>query len=131
MFATLHKLTCVQIFNTQGGQTQGSNAPNIYPVDHVTSMLMDGKCINLVNLWRRHDISSGDDMILVLKKMVPTEYVLSRYPPCSLSPPSHSLGLSCYVWKSRDDCDDCDLSLSLLFEQTDWQLQQADLFEHA
>lgn len=54
------------------------NNPNIYPVDHVTSMLMDGKCINLINLWRRHDISSGDDMILVLKKMVPNEYILSR-----------------------------------------------------
>lgn len=26
----------------------------------------------------RHDISSGDDMILVLKKMVPNEYLLSR-----------------------------------------------------
>ena len=62
----------------QGGQTQGSNAPNIFPVDHVTSLLMDGKCINLVNIWRKHDISAGDDMILVLKKIIPNDYVLSR-----------------------------------------------------
>lgn len=62
----------------QGGQTQGSNAPNIYPVDHVTSMLLDGKCINIINIWKKHDISAGDDMILVLRKMVPNDYVLSR-----------------------------------------------------
>lgn len=62
----------------QGGQTQGTNAPNQFPVDHVTSMLMDGKCINLINMWRKHDISAGDDMILVLRKMVPGDYVLSR-----------------------------------------------------
>lgn len=129
MFAALHKLMCVQIFDTQGGQTQGSNAPNIYPVDHVTSMLMDGKCINLVNLWRRHDISSGDDMILVLKKMVPTEYVLSRYF-------SRSIYLSLAFLGCRVMCVCVEIvtivtSLSVLFEQADWELQQADLFEHA
>ena len=62
----------------QGGQTQGTNIPNVFPVDHVTSMLIDGKCINLVNIWRRHDISAADDMILVLKRVVPEEYTLSR-----------------------------------------------------
>lgn len=62
----------------QGGQTQGTNIPNIFPVDHVTSMLIDGKCINLVNIWRKHDINAADDMILVLKKVVPEEYTLSR-----------------------------------------------------
>lgn len=62
----------------QGGQTQGSNAPNIFPVDHVTSLLMDGKCINLINIWRKHNVSAGDDMILVLKKIIPNDYVLSR-----------------------------------------------------
>jgi len=62
----------------QGGQTQGTNAPNVFPVDHVTSMLMYGKCINMINMWRAHDVSNGDDMILVLKKMIPTDYVLSR-----------------------------------------------------
>ena len=62
----------------QGGQTQGTSAPNMYPVDHVTSMLMDGKCINLINIWRKHDISAGDDMIMVLRKVIPTDYVLAR-----------------------------------------------------
>lgn len=55
----------------QGGQTQGMNSNNIYPVDHITSMLMDGKCINIINIWRKHHISAGDDLILVLKKIVP------------------------------------------------------------
>ena len=41
-------------------------------------MLMDGKCINLINIWKKHDISAGDDMILVLRKMIPNDYVLSR-----------------------------------------------------
>lgn len=41
-------------------------------------MLLDGKCINLINLWKKHDISAGDDMILVLRKMVPNDYILSR-----------------------------------------------------
>jgi hypothetical protein len=42
-------------------------------------MLMDGKCINIINIWRKHDISAGDDLILIMKKMVPSDYVLSRY----------------------------------------------------
>jgi hypothetical protein len=63
----------------QGGQTQGVlGSNNIYPVDHVTSLLMDGKCINIINIWRKHNISAGDDLILVLKKIVPEKYNLSR-----------------------------------------------------
>lgn len=62
----------------QGGQSQGTNAPDIFPVDHVTSMLMDGKCQNIVNLWRANAVSAGDEMILVMRKIVPTDYVLSR-----------------------------------------------------
>lgn len=41
-------------------------------------MLLDGKCQNLINIWRKHNISAGDDMILVLRRMVPGDYVLSR-----------------------------------------------------
>lgn len=66
-------------------------------------MLLDGKCINIVNIWRqelalslslpgtrscchiltlahrrKHNISAGDSMILVLRKMIPNDYVLSR-----------------------------------------------------
>lgn len=61
-----------------GGQTQGTNANNVFPVDHITSLLLDGKCINIINLWRKHEISAGDDLILILKKIVPKAYNLSR-----------------------------------------------------
>jgi hypothetical protein len=62
----------------QGGQTQGTDANNVFPVDHVTSLLLDGKCINIINLWRKHEISAGDDLILILKKIRPNAYNLSR-----------------------------------------------------
>lgn len=39
---------------------------------------MDGKCINIINIWRKHDVSAGDDLILIMKKVVPSDYVLSR-----------------------------------------------------
>lgn len=61
-----------------GGQTQGTNANNVFPVDHVTSLLLDGKCINIINVWRKHDVSAGDDLILILKKIQPHAYNLSR-----------------------------------------------------
>ena len=41
-------------------------------------MLLDGKCQNLINIWRKHNISAGDDMVLVLRRIVPSDYVLSR-----------------------------------------------------
>ena len=62
----------------QGGQTQGTNANNVFPVDHVTSLLLDGKCINIINIWRKHEVSAGDDLILILKKIKPHAYNLSR-----------------------------------------------------
>lgn len=62
----------------QGGQSQGTQRFDQYPVDHVTSLLLDGKCQNLVNMWRKERIDAGDCMILVLKKAKPGQYVLSR-----------------------------------------------------
>lgn len=47
-------------------------------MDHITSLLLDGKCINIINVWRKHDISAGDDLILILKKIQPNAYNLSR-----------------------------------------------------
>jgi hypothetical protein len=42
-------------------------------------MTIDGLVINMVNIWRGHDISSGDDLMLYLKNCSFTEYVLSHH----------------------------------------------------
>lgn len=65
----------------QGGQHQGLAYKSVtFPVDFVTSMVIDGKCSNLVNFWRLFDISAGDDLILFLEDAPCTEYVLSHHP---------------------------------------------------
>ena len=63
----------------QGGQHQGSSSAVSNPVDFVTTLTIDGLVINLVNIWRGHDISSGDDLMLYLKECSFTEYVLSHH----------------------------------------------------
>lgn len=65
----------------QGGQHQGLvNRSVTWPVDLVTTLLIDGKVINLVNFWRQDEISAGDDLIFYLKEHASTEYVLSHHP---------------------------------------------------
>lgn len=46
----------------------------------MTSLLLDGKCQNLVNIWRKERVNAGDDMILKFKRvMMPAgRYALSR-----------------------------------------------------
>lgn len=58
---------------------QGSSSAITWPVDFVTTMTIDGLVINLVNIWRKYDISSGDDLMLYLKNATFTEYVLSHH----------------------------------------------------
>jgi hypothetical protein len=51
----------------QGGQHQGDNRGAVdFPVDYVVTILVDGLCDNLVNLWRRAEVKAGDDLLLVL-----------------------------------------------------------------
>jgi hypothetical protein len=51
----------------QGGQHQGDNRGAVdFPVDYVVTILVDGLCDNLVNLWKRAEIKAGDDLLLVL-----------------------------------------------------------------
>jgi hypothetical protein len=49
----------------QGGQHQGGGAVDA-PVDFVVTIIVDGICDNMLNLWRRTDIRAGDDLMLVL-----------------------------------------------------------------
>ena len=50
----------------QGGQHQGDPGACDFPVDFVATLLVDGLCDNLMNLWRGSDINAGDDLLLVL-----------------------------------------------------------------
>lgn len=65
----------------QGGQHQGMGTKAVtWPVDFVTSMVIDGKVSNLVNFWRQHDINAGDDLMLILEDKPTTQYTLSHHP---------------------------------------------------
>jgi hypothetical protein len=50
----------------QGGQHQGGLDAVDAPVDFVVTILVDGMCDSMLNLWRRTDIRAGDDLLLVL-----------------------------------------------------------------
>ena len=68
----------------QGGQHEASNGPATWPVNFVTTLVIDGKDRNVVNAWCHHSISAGDDLVLRLKPMpLPAEgYALNHYYKC-------------------------------------------------
>jgi hypothetical protein len=49
----------------QGGQHQGGGAVD-FPVDFVVTILVDGLCDNMLNVWRRTEIRAGDDLFFAL-----------------------------------------------------------------
>jgi hypothetical protein len=87
----------------QGGQHQGLiNKSVTWPVDLVTSMVVDGRVINMVNFWRKDAIDSGDDLLFYLGESSQIEYVLShhhgnsgiqKFPPLDKAPS--------YCWKNE------------------------------
>jgi hypothetical protein len=66
----------------QGGQHEGGYAPVTWPVNFVISLVLDGKDANVVNIWHRHDVEAGNDLVLRLK-LVPlppgNKYTLNHY----------------------------------------------------
>lgn len=66
----------------QGGQHEGGLAPVTWPVNFVISLVLDGKDANVVNIWHRHDVEAGNDLVLRLK-LVPlppgNKYTLNHY----------------------------------------------------
>lgn len=66
----------------QGGQHEGSLAPVTWPVNFVISLVLDGKDANVVNIWHRHNVEAGNDLVLRLK-LVPlppgNKYTLNHY----------------------------------------------------
>lgn len=57
--------------NKQGGQHQGGSVVT-WPVDYVSTLVVDGKAQNLSNYWRHQEIWAGDDLRFVLR-WVPAE----------------------------------------------------------
>ena len=51
----------------QGGQHEGSLSAVTWPVSFVISLTLDGKDANLVNIWHKHDVEAGNDLVLRLK----------------------------------------------------------------
>jgi hypothetical protein len=67
----------------QGGQHQGiANKAVTWPVDYVQSFVVDGKIINMRNLWHSDEIAAGDDLCLSLQvaEQPPHTYTLSSHP---------------------------------------------------
>jgi hypothetical protein len=66
----------------QGGQHQGTHPKTVtWPVDHVLSFIVDGKCTNLMNFWRdaKLDVHAGDDFILKIVKQPWKAYELTSH----------------------------------------------------
>ena len=63
----------------QGGQNEVTQSPATWPVCFVTTLVLDGKEANTLNLWHHHGISAGDDLVLCLKPMPLKPYTLNHY----------------------------------------------------
>ena len=64
----------------QGGQHEGSMSPATWPVNFVTTLTLDGKEANVVNIWHKHNIEAGSDLVLRLKPMpLPGKYTLNHW----------------------------------------------------
>jgi len=69
----------------QGGQHEGSVSAVTYPVSAISSLAVGGRIENMVNIWREHGFSAGDDLTLHLEYLPITakdgsiEYVLNHW----------------------------------------------------
>jgi len=77
--------TCIRPFGVargsekQGGQDEATLSPATWPVSFVTSLTIDGKESNVVNIWHHLDLSAGDDLVLRLKLLPVLPYTLNHY----------------------------------------------------
>lgn len=51
----------------QGGTHEGSIAPVTFPVNFITTLAVGGRVENMVHMWREHNMSAGDDLIMHLE----------------------------------------------------------------
>ena len=63
----------------QGGKHETGLAPVQSAANHITSMTIDGQNRDLVNLWRRCDVSAGDQLIFRLEYLPTQSFTLNHY----------------------------------------------------
>lgn len=63
----------------QGGKHETGLAPVQSAVNHVTTMTVDGQNRDLVNYWRRIDLSAGDQLIFRLELLETQGFTLNHY----------------------------------------------------
>jgi hypothetical protein len=63
----------------QGGQNEATPSPATWPVSFVTSITLDGKESNVMNMWHFQGLSAGEDLVLRLKPMPVLPYTLNHY----------------------------------------------------
>lgn len=57
--------------DTAGGLHEGNSDPFIVTTDYMAAFAVEGKLINVMNLWRAHDVGEDDDLVLEMTYMPP------------------------------------------------------------
>ena len=55
--------------DTSGGLHEGNNEPFIINSEYMAAFGLEGKLINVMNLWRAHDVGEDDDLVLQMRFM--------------------------------------------------------------
>ena len=63
----------------QGGQDEVGNSPATWPVPAICTLVIDGKEANVVNVWHKHNVQAGSDLVLRFKPMPLRRYTLNHY----------------------------------------------------
>jgi hypothetical protein len=63
----------------QGGQHEMSSGAATWTTSAISTLVIDGKEANVVNIWHHEDIHAGDDLVLRLKIMPVKTYTLNHY----------------------------------------------------
>ena len=54
---------------TAGGLHEGNTDPFIVTTDYMAAFAIEGKLMHVMNLWRAHDVSEDDDLVLQMRFM--------------------------------------------------------------
>ena len=57
--------------DTSGGLHEGNSEPFIVTTDYMAAFAIEGKLLNVMNLWRAHDVAEDDDLVLEMRYMPP------------------------------------------------------------
>ena len=63
----------------QGGQDEVGNSPATWPVPAICTLVIDGKEANVVNIWHKHNVQAGSDLVLRFQLMPLRRYTLNHY----------------------------------------------------